>query len=438
LNPEPARPHVLVVAVGTAGDLYPFLRIARELIARGRRVTLLAPSVHEAAVRRAGVPFHGLGTEEEYRAALEHPDVWHPRKGFRVLWEGMRGNVDALPAIVAALPAHEPLAMLAHPLALLGGALARTRRPDLRIVAAWLAPANLRTVHDPMTFGPLPMPHWVPHAARRWLWRRIDAGMIDPVAVPDINAAHARYGLPPVSHFIDRLQSIADANVTLFPPWFAPTPADWPRPLAEGVFPLYDPHVDAALPGELERFLGAGDAPVVLTPGSGNRQARSWLERALAGTRCLGRRAVVLTPHREQVPASLRADALWLPYVPLAALLPHAAALVHHGGIGTTAEALRAGVPQVIVPLAYDQFDNAARVAALSAGARESGGTAGARPRALARTLRRLLDSADVRAGCARAAALAQLDAQRDLAGEIERLLDERSVTAGSRQHNAR
>jgi len=230
LNPEPARPHVLVVAVGTAGDLYPFLRIARELIARGRRVTLLAPSVHEAAVRRAGVPFHGLGTEEEYRAALEHPDVWHPRKGFRVLWEGMRGNVDALPAIVAALPAHEPLAMLAHPLALLGGALARTRRPDLRIVAAWLAPANLRTVHDPMTFGPLPMPHWVPHAARRWLWRRIDAGMIDPVAVPDINAAHARYGLPPVSHFIDRLQSIADANVTLFPPWFAPTPADWPRP----------------------------------------------------------------------------------------------------------------------------------------------------------------------------------------------------------------
>jgi UDP:flavonoid glycosyltransferase YjiC (YdhE family) len=85
LNPEPARPHVLVVAVGTAGDLYPFLRIARELIARGRRVTLLAPAVHEQAVRRAGVPFHGLGTEAQYRAALEHPDVWHPRKGFRVL-----------------------------------------------------------------------------------------------------------------------------------------------------------------------------------------------------------------------------------------------------------------------------------------------------------------------------------------------------------------
>lgn len=424
MNPEPVRPHVLLVAVGTAGDLYPFLRIARDLIARGRRVTLLAPAVHEQAVRRAGVPFHGLGTEEQYRAALEHPDVWHPRKGFRVLWEGMRGNVDAMPDFVASLPAGEPLAMLAHPLALLGASLARTRRPDLRIVAAWLAPANLRTVHDPMTFGPLPMPRWVPHAWRHRLWRRVDAGMIDPVAVPDINAAHARYGLPPVTHFIDRLQSIADANLTLFPPWFAPTPPDWPRPLAPGVFPLFDPHLEAALPDALERFLAAGDAPVVLTPGSGNRQARQWLERALAGTRRLGRRALVLTPHRGQVPDPLGADALWLPYVPLAALLPRAAALVHHGGIGTTAEALRAGVPQVIVPLAYDQFDNAARVTALHAGARVAGGSAGARPRALARTLRRLLDDPAVRAGCAQVAALAAADAAHDLGAQVEALLD--------------
>jgi len=97
---------------------------------------------------------------------------------------------------------------------------------------------------------------------------------------------------------------------------------------------------------------------------------------------------------------------------------------VHHGGIGTTAEALRAGVPQVIVPLAYDQFDNAARVTALRTGARESGGTAGARPRALARTLRRLLDDDAVRAGCARVAARAAADAAHDLGAQVERLLD--------------
>ncbi len=83
----------------------------------------------------------------------------------------------------------------------------------------------------------------------------------------------------------------------------------------------------------------------------------------------LGLRGVFLTPHFEQLPATLPPSVCWQDYVPLKALLPHVAALVHHGGIGTTAEALRAGTPQLIVPLAHDQFDNAARVVAMGAGA---------------------------------------------------------------------
>ncbi len=417
------RPHVLVVALGTAGDLYPLLGIARDLLARGHRVTMLGVQVHEDIAVRVGVPFHCLGTAAQYRATLDHPDVWHPRKGFGVLWAGMRDHVDAMPQFVASLPAEEPLVMLAHPLALIGAALARARRPDLRIVAAWLAPANLRSVHDPLTIGPLRIPRWVPLSWRRWLWRRVDAGLVDPVAVPDINVAHARYGLAPVRHFIARMQAIPDAHLALFPPWFGATPPDWPQPLAEGAFALYDPNLDAGLPAELEEFLRAGAAPVVFTPGSGNRQAGSWLARSLEAARRLGRRALLLTPHREQVPSTLPDGVLWLPYVPLRPLLPRVAALVHHGGIGTTAEALRAGVPQVIVPLAYDQFDNAARVEALTAGCGLAGGAAGARPRALAHALERMLTSPNIEAGCARAAQLAAADMAVDLPGRVETLL---------------
>ena len=418
-----AKTHVLVVAFGTAGDLYPFLRIARELMARGHRVTLLGVEAHAAAVARAGVPFQAMGSEAQYRATLDHPDVWHPRKGFQVLWNGLRDHVDALPDYIATLPANEPLAMLAHPLALMGAALARTRRPGMRIVAAWLAPANLRTLHDPLTIGPLRIPRWIPPSWRHRLWRSIDARLVDPVAVPDINASHARYGLPPIRHLIDHMQGVADAHVTLFPPWFGASPPDWPRPLMEGAFALYDPHEASALPPELERFLLDGAAPLILTPGSGNRQAHGWLARAVQAARRLDRRALLLTPHRAQVPDPLPTGVLWLPYVPLRSVLPRAAALVHHGGIGTTAEALRAGVPQVIVPLAYDQFDNAARVTALAAGIGVAGGAAGARPRVLAAALRRLLASEAVRAGCARTARLAAADDRLDLAGQVEALL---------------
>jgi rhamnosyltransferase subunit B len=416
-----AGPHVLVAAVGSAGDMYPFLHLARTLLARGHRVTLVGVQAHAGAAAAAGVPFHGLGTEAEYYALLDDPDLWHPRRGFGVIWRGMRASIDLLPEVIATLSQQDDCVLLAHPLTLPGAALARARHPRLRVVAAWLAPTNLRSLHDPLLIGPLRIPRWLPLAWRGWLWRRVDAGVIDPVAVPDLNAARARHGLAPIAHFIDHIESVADAHLALFPPWFAPTPPDWPQPLSEGTFALYDPFLQAEPTPGLEQFLRAGSAPIVFTPGSGNRQAARWFERALAATRRLGRRAILLTPHREQVAPALPADVLWLPYVPLRALLPRVAALVHHGGIGTTAEALRAGVPQLIVPMAYDQFDNGARVQALAAGSVLAGWRA--RPRALAQALSGLLASEAIRAGCARAARHMSEGADVDLGPALERLL---------------
>ena len=70
---------------------------------------------------------------------------------------------------------------------------------------------------------------------------------------------------------------------------------------------------------------------------------------------------MVVTPQSAQLPHPLPANILWQAHVPFTVLLPRVAAVVHHGGIGTTAEAFRAGVPQLVVPFAYDQFDNGLR-----------------------------------------------------------------------------
>jgi rhamnosyltransferase subunit B len=89
---------------------------------------------------------------------------------------------------------------------------------------------------------------------------------------------------------------------------------------------------------------------------------------------------------------------LWQAYVPLSALLPHTAALVHHGGIGTTAEALRAGIPQLVAPFAWDQFDNGARIASLGVGMVIPAKRL--RPRKLARGLQSLCMSGTIRTQC--------------------------------------
>ena len=362
-RPQPL--HVVLVTIGSAGDLFPFLSIALALREAGHRISFLGPSQHEPFVRAAGLPFHGLPADP---AVLDHPDLWHPTRGFGVVWEATRPAMAAVPAYMAALPSDEKCTMLVHPLALPEADLCRAARPGLRIAAVFLAPSNLPTVHDPLMLGPWRVPRWVPHGVRRRLWRSLASRFVDPIALPGVNAARSRAGLAPVSSLIDTIVSIADLSIGLFPHWFAPTPPDWPRPLVRTGFPLFDPAPDTPLSPELRQFLGQGGRPLVFTPGTGNRQARAYFAHAIEASRLLGERAVFLTPHRDQLPAALPRHVLWQEYVPLRALLPQVAVLVHHGGIGTTAEALHAGTAQLVVPLAHDQFDNAARVEALGVG----------------------------------------------------------------------
>ena len=83
----------------------------------------------------------------------------------------------------------------------------------------------------------------------------------------------------------------------------------------------------------------------------------------------LGQRGILLTQHPEQLPAELPENIQHFAYLPFRRVLPQALALVHHGGIGTTAQAIAAGIPQVIRPMAHDQPDTAARVEKLGIGA---------------------------------------------------------------------
>jgi rhamnosyltransferase subunit B len=99
----------------------------------------------------------------------------------------------------------------------------------------------------------------------------------------------------------------------------------------------------------------------VFTPGTGHRHAARYFSAAATVLSRLGRRGVFVTPYTSQLPDSLPPNIIWQAQVPFSALLPRAAAVVHHGGIGTTAEAFRAGIPQLIVPFAYDQFENGLR-----------------------------------------------------------------------------
>ncbi len=133
-------------------------------------------------------------------------------------------------------------------------------------------------------------------------------------------------------------------------------------------FPLFDEKQVHALSPEVEDFLNAGEKPLVFTPGSAMLQGEKFFAAAAQACALSGRRGILLTRFPKQLPAKLPEGVKHFDYVPLSGLLPRAAAMVYHGGVGTCAQALAAGIPHLITPMAHDQHDNASRVARLGVG----------------------------------------------------------------------
>ena len=394
--------HYLIITVGTTGDIHPFMRIASALQALGRKVTFITDTYHANLINSAGLPFIGLGTDADYLRVVANPDLWDPKKGSAARMANYRDLLEQIDEAIRSVSAQAPQVVIAHPFAVPGAAISRERGFIKSIVAAYLAPSNLRTCYDPLHIGPTSVPRWVPMGWRRALWRFIEKGWINPVAIAQINAAREPLGLSKVHSFLTHIAETPDLSVTLFPSWFAPPVPDWPRPLIAGDFQLLEATTRNSFTEDLSTFLAAGEKPLVFTPGTGNLHAADFFACALSAVKSLGRRAIFLTKERAQVPAHLPESILWQPYVPLSALLPHAAVLVHHGGIGTTAEALRSGTPQLITPFAWDQFDNGARIASLGVGMVTHAKRL--QPRKLARNLQTLATSDAIRVRCSQLA----------------------------------
>jgi rhamnosyltransferase subunit B len=208
----------------------------------------------------------------------------------------------------------------------------------------------------------------------------------------------------------------------LFPEWFAAPQPDWPRQTVLTRFPLYDEREHRALPPALEEFLQAGAPPMLFTPGTANSQAAQFFNVGLAACQALGARALLVTPHREQLPAVVPAGAAHFEYLPFSAVFPRCAAVVHHGGIGTSAQGLAAGVPQLIMAMAHDQPDNGWRLRALGVG--DYLYPRRFRPSAVAEILRRLTRDPATRTACLalRERMAAQMSPAR-VAELLERLL---------------
>jgi UDP:flavonoid glycosyltransferase YjiC (YdhE family) len=241
-------------------------------------------------------------------------------------------------------------------------------------VAYFLAPVSLFSQHDPPIL-PLPsgwqwLPRLGPPALR--LVRRIGK-LVSRSWWRPLRRLRKKHGLPAGGHPLFEGKISPLLNLALYSPVLQPPQRDWPARTVQTGFCFFDETPGggpAALPAPVEKFLQQGEAPIVFTLGSAAVFiARDFYAQSAGAAAQLGRRALLLLGSNPP-PVDLPASILPWDYLPYASIFPRAAIIVHQGGVGTTAQALRSGRPMLIVPFAHDQFDNAARVARLGSGRR--------------------------------------------------------------------
>lgn len=411
--------YVLLLPVGSAGDVHPFIGLGAALRRRGHDVTVAANAYFENLVRRTGLDFAELGTLEEYDAITSNPDLWHPRKGARAVLEWGGLNLFK-PMYELVTDLHRPGETVVVCAGLAMGARIAQEKLGFPMTTAHIAPYAFWSEHrPPVTPGGTDL-SWLPRPVLRAIYRGAIA-WIDLICAERTNRFRRSVGLPPIKRIFAEWWLSPQRVIGLFPDWFADYQPDWPPQVRLTGFPQYDENDVEPPTKELSAFLDDGTPPIVFTPGSSMRHGEDFFTSAIEACRRLGRRGILLTRYPEQLPDSLPSFVRHFDFAPFSRLLPRAAALVHHGGIGSVGQALAAGIPQLIMPMGFDQPDNASRLIAL--GVADMIPRRAFRARLVAKKLSRLLGDPQVALKCrALARRFRNVDPVRDTCALIEQL----------------
>lgn len=368
--PAAGRPRrrVVLASFGTIGDLHPLIGLALGLRAQGHAVAIASSAAHRPRVEAAGLAFHDLRPD-----IPETPEVYarifDPRRGWEFTFRRL-----LLPAV---RNTYEDLARAAADADLLIAAANVFAAPLLSEVTGipWvlsvLQPSTFFSAYDP---PPPPVLAWATRYRRRTpgLNRLVRGAFFRAIRswFEPVQALRRDLRLPPGPVLPFQEGYAPDLTLALFSPLIGAPQPDWPVPAQATGYISYDQAAARPPSPLLEAFLDGGPPPLVFTLASFalTTDAAHFYRESLAAARLLGRRALLIVGRAENagaLPDPLPEGCMAVDYAPYSAVFPRAAAIIHRGGIGATGAALAAGRPMLVVPVAFDQPDNAARVAAL-------------------------------------------------------------------------
>jgi rhamnosyltransferase subunit B len=363
---------IVLSNIGTLGDINPLIAIALELKRRGHTPVMALPAVFEPKIAPLGLAFHAIRPDIDPNDNMLVEMVYDIKNGTEhglrdFLFPSLRQTYDDL--LDAATKPERADLMLLGELNYTGPIVAEvTGIPWASYV---LAPLSFFSAYDPPALPGYPLlartDELVPGFGHviKLVSRLVSRKWPEP-----IYALRRALGLPRGANPLFDAKHSPYLMLALFSQVLGAKQKDWPANAQITGFCFYDADAgNAALPPELEKFLAAGPPPVVFTLGSAAVLAAGhFYEYSARAAMQMGVRAVLLigTDPRNRPQTAVPESICVAEYAPYSKLFPRAAMVVHQGGVGTTAQCLRAGKPMIIMPYSHDQPDNARRMRRLN------------------------------------------------------------------------
>jgi UDP:flavonoid glycosyltransferase YjiC (YdhE family) len=369
---QPTKPaasrskRIVLTTFGSLGDLHPYIAVALGLQARGYEAVIATSGYYRQKIEALGIGFRAV--RPDHPGPEADPDlirrIMDRRTGSEFVIRELMMSVlrESYEDTLAAADGADLL--VSHMLTFTTRLVAEKR--GIPWASTFLQPLGLFSVYDPPVVPQAPFlaklrflgPAF--HRLLFWCAKRSIRSWCEPW-----HRLRAEVNLPPTSESpLFEGQNSPSLVLAMFTKLLADKQPDWPRQALITGFPFYDRDGEAGMPPELVHFLNAGPPPLVFTLGSSAVvDAGPFYEHSVTAAKRLGRRAVLLVgKDSRNRPASLPDGVVTFAYAPYSELFPRAAAIIHQGGIGTTAQAMRSGRPMLVMPYAHDQPDNAERV----------------------------------------------------------------------------
>lgn len=353
---------IVLATFGSLGDLHPKIALGIELERRGHDVSIAAMEFYREKIGQIGLGFHPMAPHLDPNDDSLAKDLMDNDTGSETILREI--ILPSLPAMYDDLVAATAGADLVVSGEITYAIKSLVETTDIKWVSTTLSPIAFFSNYDPPVPPPAP---WFENlrflgpAFHRLVFSFAKRQTQSWLA--DYRKFRRGLGLSEDHDPIFAGKFSRDAHLAMFSSVLGEPQPDWPPQTLQTGFCFYDGQADSGkMPEGLEDFLDSGEPPIVFTLGSAAvMDPGEFFNESIKAAKMLKRRAVMLYGIFNEPPEGLTDEVVGFDYAPYSRIFPRAACVVHQGGVGTTGQVLRAGVPHVIMPYGHDQPDNAAR-----------------------------------------------------------------------------